>query len=275
MLKTVVDWCVKNATAVVDGWLVQHKDDGTHTNITATSVTAARVAATEAFAFGRNAVGTEPLLTIAVNDDGPSPVVDVIAAGAGNTIHVYAESGISLQVPVSDANAAAIFVGAAGININSGTGDLELIKGQLNFPAIQNPSTDAHTLDDYEEGTWTPTWTFGGGSTGITYSANTGAYVKVGRHIYLSFRTIFTNKGSSVGQAILGGVPSFNLTDVQGCSGFYNGMAGVSSGLVFFAASANSIAIATPTSTVAAVLSDGNFTNTSDVYGFVTGMSAS
>src|SRR5262245_1079228 len=31
--------------------------------------------------------------------------------------------------------------------------------GQLPFPALQNSSADANTLDDYEEGTWTPTIT--------------------------------------------------------------------------------------------------------------------
>jgi hypothetical protein len=51
---------------------------------------------------------------------------------------------------------------------NSGTG--------ITFPATQSASTNANTLDDYEEGTWTPTL---GGTA--TYSFQGGSYTKVGR----------------------------------------------------------------------------------------------
>jgi hypothetical protein len=50
----------------------------------------------------------------------------------------------------------------------------------ITFPATQSASTDANTLDDYEEGTWTPT-AVGGTSAGTTtYSGRTGNYTKVG-----------------------------------------------------------------------------------------------
>mgnify|MGYP001559674479 CR=1 FL=1 len=48
--------------------------------------------------------------------------------------------------------------------------------GQIKFPATQNASADANTLDDYEEGTWTPS--IGGTAT---YDQQTGHYVKTGR----------------------------------------------------------------------------------------------
>ena len=47
------------------------------------------------------------------------------------------------------------------------------------FPATQVPSADANTLDDYEEGTFTPTVILGGGS--VTYTTQTGSYTKIGR----------------------------------------------------------------------------------------------
>lgn len=53
--------------------------------------------------------------------------------------------------------------------------------GQIKFPATQNPSANPNTLDDYEEGTWTPTL---GGTT--TYTVQTGAYTKIGRSVHLS-----------------------------------------------------------------------------------------
>jgi len=42
------------------------------------------------------------------------------------------------------------------------TGTMNLAGGQIKFPATQNSSADANTLDDYEEGTWTPTLPNGG-----------------------------------------------------------------------------------------------------------------
>jgi hypothetical protein len=42
----------------------------------------------------------------------------------------------------------------------------------------------ANKLDDYEEGTWTPTFNFG---TGITYGSQSGKYIKIGRMVYIEF----------------------------------------------------------------------------------------
>jgi len=53
--------------------------------------------------------------------------------------------------------------------------------GQIQFPATQNPSANANTLDDYEEGTWTPVLTFTTpGDLNVVYGTRTGTYTKVG-----------------------------------------------------------------------------------------------
>ena len=52
--------------------------------------------------------------------------------------------------------------------------------GQVKFPATANPSADANTLDDYEEGSWTPSL---GGNT--TYNSQAGAYIKTGRLVWV------------------------------------------------------------------------------------------
>lgn len=54
--------------------------------------------------------------------------------------------------------------------------------GQIKFPAAQNPSADANTLDDYEEGTWTPS--IGGTAT---YTTQQGFYTKIGNLVCQSF----------------------------------------------------------------------------------------
>jgi hypothetical protein len=59
------------------------------------------------------------------------------------------------------------------------------------FPATQVASADANTLDDYEEGTWTPTLTFATpGDLAVTYSVRTGIYTKIGRMVFVNFNVV-------------------------------------------------------------------------------------
>jgi hypothetical protein len=53
----------------------------------------------------------------------------------------------------------------------------------ITFPATQSASTDANTLDDYEEGTWTPNQGAGLTVTGSFSSA--GTYTKIGRQVFV------------------------------------------------------------------------------------------
>ena len=50
----------------------------------------------------------------------------------------------------------------------------------ISFPATASASSDANTLDDYEEGTWTPVLENTGAGA---YSLQGGAYVKVGKSV--------------------------------------------------------------------------------------------
>ena len=60
----------------------------------------------------------------------------------------------------------------------------------ISFPATQSASTDANTLDDYEEGTWSPTQ--GGGLTVVgTFSSN-GRYTKIGDTVFIEGRLFAT-----------------------------------------------------------------------------------
>lgn len=62
---------------------------------------------------------------------------------------------------------------------------LTLNGGQIKFPVTQVASSDANTLDDYEEGTWTPVVTPSTGT--ITSQTCSGNYIKVGRLVTLTF----------------------------------------------------------------------------------------
>ena len=90
-----------------------------------------------------------------------------------------------------------------GATTQSGTG--------ITFPATQSASSNANTLDDYEEGTWTPTIKFGGNSTGMTYTTQLGTYIKIGRTLIISMVINLSAKGSSTGDATISNLP-FSVT---------------------------------------------------------------
>jgi hypothetical protein len=85
-----------------------------------------------------------------------------------------------------------------GVTPSAGAGCLQLSSG-INFPATQVASANANTLDDYEEGTWTPSV---GGTA--TYSAQTGRYVKIGNRVYITLRMTINVIGTGDDYRILG-----------------------------------------------------------------------
>ena len=84
---------------------------------------------------------------------------------------------------------------------------VDLTGGQVKFPAIVDPSANVNTLDDYEEGTWTPIITFGGASVDMTYSIQKGYYTKTGRKVTIIAYITLTAKGTSVGIVRIEGLP--------------------------------------------------------------------
>lgn len=75
----------------------------------------------------------------------------------------------------------------------------------ITFPATASASSNANTLDDYEEGAWTPTLPNGG-----TLSVTSARYVKIGQQVTVSFfvsSVAPTNNGS---EFRIGGLPFAN-----------------------------------------------------------------
>ena len=78
----------------------------------------------------------------------------------------------------------------------------------ITFPATQVPSADANTLDDYEEGTFTPSFL----STGATFTYDgayqTARYTKVGRLVTFSFYMGITGlSGTTTNDVTITGLP--------------------------------------------------------------------
>jgi len=59
----------------------------------------------------------------------------------------------------------------------------------------------------YETGTWTPSITFGGGSTGITYTTQEGSYIRNGSVVYVAGVIVLSAVGSDTGSAKIEGLP--------------------------------------------------------------------
>lgn len=87
------------------------------------------------------------------------------------------------------------------LNISSASG------GQIVFPAAQNASANANTLDDYEEATWTPVIGGSGGTSGQTYGSQTGTAVKIGQLVMAWFDVTLTAKGTITTSVQIQGLP--------------------------------------------------------------------
>jgi hypothetical protein len=113
-------------------------------------------------------------------------------------------------------NATGAFVLAGGEITANGTG--------VNFPATQAASSNANTLDDYEEGTWTGTMT--GGTTNPTIPVTaTGRYTKIGRvvTVQISFSNVNTVGASgSIGVTGLPFACNNSASSSNGSVGFYS-----------------------------------------------------
>ena len=187
---------------------------------------------------------------------------------AASQIEMLSLSGtgiITITPPATNTNRAITLPDAAGAIVVSGT--TPSLNG-ITFPATQVPSADANTLDDYEEGTWTPVITFGGNSVGVTYNAsNGGYYTKVGRLVTITFVLDVSNKGSSTGSAVITGAP-FSIINAQAARG---GLAiGYTAGItvnnpnVMFTAGTSQMAYRTPN---AGDLDNSNFSTSFTTYG--------
>jgi hypothetical protein len=144
-----------------------------------------------------------------------------IGEGADLTV---SSSGTVLQYGLGSSWTQQLFylAGAEAMRLNStglgvgvtpaGTGGCLQLKSGITFPATQVASSDANTLDDYEEGTWTPALTFATpGTLALTYNLQSGIYTKIGRLVTVIFKVSFAAagiiKGTASGNLSITGLP--------------------------------------------------------------------
>lgn len=167
--------------------------------------------------------------TIASGDTGSIRLLGRVTGLSGLTVGTSYYISATAGALTSTAPTNARFVGAAdsttslvmgpstapAIAAFTITGLLTLTGGQIKFPATQVPSADANTLDDYEEGTWTP----GDGSgAGLTFTNVEGQYVKNGQLVTAWGNVTFpsTANGSNADLSGLPFAPASSTNNVFG-----------------------------------------------------------
>ena len=139
-------------------------------------------------AFSTRSVGTKIVLYPGI----AAAAVDFAMGMESNTLWTSVPNTASGYKWYGGTTLAASLLGTGDLNIagsvgvggatasTSGTG--------ITFPATFTNSTNANTLDDYEEGTYTPVLSYASGAATVTYDANLGNYTKIGNLVTVQAR---------------------------------------------------------------------------------------
>ena len=98
----------------------------------------------------------------------------------------------------------------------------------VTFPATQSASTDVNTLDDYEEGTWTPV--ISDGTNNATMTTTSGNYVKIGSMVYITCNAYVAAIGSLSGPLRIIGLPFTISGDGSGVACGYGQQLSITAG---------------------------------------------
>jgi hypothetical protein len=102
----------------------------------------------------------------------------------------------------------------------------------ITFPATQSASSDANTLDDYEEGTWTPSLGVNGFNNSATLSSASGRYTKVGRLVTVQCAINMSGFCRPTGYVQIDGLPFTAAAVFVGTFGGSNAGSGIQGGSV-------------------------------------------
>lgn len=137
---------------------------------------------------------------------------------------VYRINASYIQTWYDGAGGTRMTLNSTGLGVGvtpSGAGGCLQLKSGITFPATQVASSDANTLDDYEEGTWTPI-IVGQSTAGTgTYGSQVGRYTKVGNLVTVQCLLSWTAH-TGTGSMILGGLPftSSGVSSLVGAAAF-------------------------------------------------------
>jgi len=143
--------------------------------------------------------------SLGVGTTGPNyqfHVTNNIAVGAAGFNQQLLLSNDSVQSQVLGVGYSTLKLNALGAGVLCGStvsvgGATPAASGAgITFPATQSASSDVNTLDDYEEGDWTPT------GNNITFSVAVGRYNKIGRQVTVWWQVEFPSTANGDAAAI-------------------------------------------------------------------------
>lgn len=193
-----------------------------------------------------------------------------LAAGVSSFLTTPTSANLAAAMTDETGSGSLVFATAPTLSAAILGGITDVSGGKLKFPGAQSASSDVNTLDDYEEGTFTPALTFGGAATGMTFTTQVGGYTKIGRVVIFRAYLVLSAKGSSTGAALITSLPfsnalansyspcSFVVTNPVALSGGMSGYVGQSG--------ANSDKVVLRHSETGVALNDTNFGNTTEIF---------
>jgi hypothetical protein len=151
---------------------------------------------------GTDNSATTPAVTGTDTDTGVYyPAANQVALATNGTQAMLANASQGVQF------ANAIGVGAT-TPTTSGAG--------ITFPATQSASSNANTLDDYEEGTFSATWFSGQNGSGTNLGTSTGSvYTRIGRVVVVNFNRAGVGVGTC---SSFTGLPFSLVNGVESCT---------------------------------------------------------
>ena len=173
---------------------------------------------------------TKTLTANFYREDGTrNPRLQVLHNQDGSILrHTYSTGASSLMFEIGSTEVARF----------NGSGNLAFANGKgIDFSATSSNGT-SELLDDYEEGVWTPAYTYSNGGA-PTLSEALGHYVKIGRMVYATFTTTNSAQGGGSGNFAVNNLP-FQSTAASGTRHhggitYFTGMAsGIRSNMVLY-----------------------------------------
>jgi hypothetical protein len=149
-----------------------------------------------------------------------------IKDASGNNFARFYDNGTGGQIRLYHDASKVFETNSYGISI---TGNVAVTSGNgIDFSATSGTGT-SELLDDYEEGTWTPTDQSGGS---LSFSDADGVYTKIGDLVFAAFAIDYPTTSDTNG-IIIGGLPF--TVDVKNLSGGtqYGGIVGFTNSLDF------------------------------------------
>jgi len=166
--------------------------------------------------------------TTTVTDSGAAPLVANRTASDGG-IHVFQKDGTTVGSIGSNIGDLTVGTGDVGLKFNDAAGLIS--PWDMNVNAPEDATIDlgystgrfkdlylsggvylggtgaANKLDDYEEGTFTPTIGGLGGAPTVVYQFQKGNYTKVGSQVHCNIYVQTGSKSGGAGNLIIGGLP--------------------------------------------------------------------